>query len=88
VRGDKPQAVVRPEPGVSWINLPNRRYQGPEQRSRKLPKSISRVQHGYGTTRRTTTHATAGHIALQRKLAYLQVPMALRRRSNGHSINS
>jgi hypothetical protein len=27
----------------------NLRYQGPEQRSRKLPKSLSRVQHGYGT---------------------------------------
>ena len=48
----------------------NLRYQGPEQRSRKLPKSLSRVQPGYGTARRATTHATAGHIALQRKPAY------------------
>ena len=30
------------------------RYQGPEQRSRRLPESLSRVQHGYGSTRRVS----------------------------------
>ena len=30
-------AVVLAEPGVSWINLPNQRYQSPEQRSRRPP---------------------------------------------------
>lgn len=36
--GDRPQAVIRPEPGVSWMNLLSQHYRGPEQRSRRLPK--------------------------------------------------
>jgi hypothetical protein len=36
--GDNPNVVVLPEPGVSWINLLNQRYQGPEQRSQTLLK--------------------------------------------------
>ena len=32
-----PKVVVLPEQGVS-MDLPSRRYQGPEQRSRRLPK--------------------------------------------------
>jgi hypothetical protein len=42
-RGGRPA-----EPGVSWSSLQNLRYQGPEQRSRKLPKPLSRIQHDYG----------------------------------------
>jgi hypothetical protein len=37
MRGRRTLAVVLPEPGVSWINLPNQRYQSPEQRSWRLP---------------------------------------------------
>jgi hypothetical protein len=36
--GRQPKVIVLPEPGVSWINLLNQRYQGPEQRSRTLLK--------------------------------------------------
>jgi hypothetical protein len=36
--GRQSNVVVLPEPGVSWINLLNQRYQGPEQRSRTLLK--------------------------------------------------
>ena len=42
------RGVVLPEPGVSWSSLQNMRYQGPEQRSRNLPNSLSRIQHDYG----------------------------------------
>ena len=72
--GDRPRAVILPEPGVSWINLPSQHYRGPEQRSRRLPKSLSRIQHGYGTERRVEMSLTPGQIALQRKPAHPQVP--------------
>jgi hypothetical protein len=38
VWGDNPKVIILPEPGVSWINLRNQRYQGPEQHSRTLLK--------------------------------------------------
>ena len=72
--GDRPRAAIRPEPGVSWINLLSQHYRSPEQRSRRLPKLLSRTQHGYGTDRRVTMTLTPGQIALQRKPAHPQVP--------------
>jgi len=51
-------------------------------------KALSRVQHGYGTTLPCYHSPYAGPIALQRKVAYLQVPMALRRTGDGASISS
>src|ERR1022692_154616 len=49
---------------VSWIKLPSQRYRGPEQRSRRLPKSLSRVQHGYGEYPSFQTHPIPGRMAL------------------------
>ncbi len=72
MRGDKTVGVVLPEPGVSWSSLQNLRYQGPEQRSRKLPKSLSRIQHDYGIPS-CQLHLNAGLMALQREPAYLKV---------------
>src|ERR1700735_3150923 len=45
---------------------------GPEQRSRKLPESLSRVQHDYGIPSRQL-QLNAGLMALQREPAYLKV---------------
>src|SRR5208283_3492231 len=68
----RPSCPNRASHGQNLLNL---RYQGPEQRSRKLPKALSRVQHSYGTTRRAITHATASNSALQRKVYYLRMPI-------------
>jgi hypothetical protein len=43
---------------LAWSSLQNLRYQGPEQRSRKLPKPLSRVQHDYGESRRANCTLT------------------------------
>ena len=48
-----------PEPGVSWINLPSQRYQGPAQRSRRLPfvQAESNTARGYPSCQ-SGTHAS------------------------------
>jgi hypothetical protein len=35
----------------------------------------SRIQHGYGSTRRVVTYATPGYMTLPRKLRHLEVPI-------------
>src|ERR1017187_410931 len=64
-RGGRQPVGGRPvESGVSWIKLPSQHYRGPEQRSRRLPKSLSRVQHGYGEYPSCQTHPIPGRMAL------------------------
>ena len=72
----RPKAVVLPGPGVSWINLPSQRYQGPEERSRRLPilEAVSNTATGLPVV--SGIHATSGQIAHQRKLGHLEVPVS------------
>lgn len=42
-----------------------------------VANGLSRAQHGYGTTRRTSIDGTPGKMALQRKLGHLEVPVSV-----------
>ena len=55
-----------PEPGVSWINLPSQRYQGPAQRSRgcRLSKQSPTL---LGATRRVKVEPTPVKIGTSTK---------------------